>query len=235
MSDLKVRAGDPIQAGKWNRVVDRLENTTSGNAAGSFSMSRVECLIKNASGNNRDIGELLAIDSFDGPDGSNIYEIPKSVVYSCIDPVWHTSISRLVVLAEPIPDEGYGRAVLSGQCVVRLSSGDDTKQYVMIDPDAVNECIASTAGIGRLLAKFDEGDFALVKFRDGADLWRYELTEDSNAPSTTTAKLVTLGGTDFADEIDLSDPLSLMDNQIDGDKGFCIHVGNEFHAIQGPC
>lgn len=222
-------------AAKWNKVIDRLESRTAGAAAGGFAMSRVECAIKNTSGNNREIGEVLAIDGWDGPDGANPFEIPVNVVYTCIDPVWHTSISRLVILAEPIPDDGYGTAVLSGHCMAALSSGTSSDQYVMLDPSNVNKLKGTTGGVGRLLAKLSGGNYGLVNFRDASNLWRYEMTQASQAPAVTTAKLLDLAGTQFAASINLTDPDSLMDDQVIADKGWCTHAGNLFIAQQAPC
>ena len=235
MSDLKAKVGQPVTADKWNRIVDRLPSTTAGNPAGGFAMSRVECLIKNSSGADRDIGELLSISGFDGPDGSNIYEVAKHAVYTAINPGWHGSINRIVVLAEPIPDGEYGRAVISGQCIVKITAGSGTDPYVMIDASSVNECRGSTGGMGRLLCVFDQPGYCMVNWRDGSNLWRYELTQDSQAPLGTTAKLLRLDGFLYADEIGLLDPQSLMDDQVDGDGGLCVHTGNTFTAIQGPC
>lgn len=235
MSDLKARSGQPITARKWNMVVDRLDSRTAGSAAGGFGMSRVECFIKNTSGNNRDIGEVLAIDSWDGPDGANVFEVPTNVAYTAVDPVWHTSISRLVILAEPVPADGYGRAVLSGHCVVSLSAGSGSVQYVMLDPTAINQLKGATGGVGRLLAKLSGGDYGMINFRDDSDLWRYEMTQASQAPATTTAKLLGIDGTEFAASINLTDPENLMDDQVIADTGYCHHVGNKFIAIQAPC
>ena len=235
MSDLKAIRGEAVTAEKWNRLADRLPETLYGFSAGGFAMNRVQCLVKNTSGNDRDIGEFLAIDSWDGPDGSAIYEVPKNVVYQANDPAWHSSISRLVVLAEPIPNEQVGLAVLSGHCVAKLSSGSVDEDFVMLDPASINEAKSSDTGIARLEKKLSGGNYGLIVFRDSSRLWRYQLTEDSQAPATSAAKLLKLNGTEFAPSIDLSDPTELMEDQISGDEGWCIHVGNKFYAIQAPC
>lgn len=235
MSNLKLRPGDQILASKWNGIVDRLPSTRQGNPAGSRLLNRVEVRVKNDTANNRDIGEVMAISSFDGPTGSVIFEILDNAVYKCVSPVWHTSIARLVILAEPIPAGEIGIAVLSGHCIVSLTSGADTDQFVMIDPSSLNKCKGTTSGIGRLLAKLSGGNYGLINFRDECTLWRYELTQASQAPAVTTAKLVDQAGNTFHTTMNLSDPLSLMDDQVTGDKGWCFQCGNLFQAIQGPC
>ena len=92
----------------------------------------------------------------------------------------------------------------------------------------------STGGFARFLGRIDD-DFVLGCIGHGSNLWRYKLTQASQAPAVTTAKLVDLAGTDYATAVNISDPLSLMDDQVADDTGFCISVGNAFYAIQGPC
>lgn len=234
MSDLKVSKGQPVTADKWNRVVDRLPSTIQGFGVGGSGVVRAEVRIKNDSGSDRDLGELLVIDDYDGPDGDSVYQIPKAIEFSCIDPVWHTKISNLVVLAEPIPDGGRGQAVLSGLCVVKLSDDTEDQDFVMIDPENLNECLPSSGGIGRLLQMVGE-THAIVNFRDASNLFRYELTEASQAPDDTDAKLLRLDGTELSNAITLSDPEEMTEGKGSGYKGFCLLIGNKFHDIAGPC
>lgn len=231
MNELKVMQGDPLSASKWNRLVDRTKNDSAGAPAALAFMSRVECMIRNDSGADRDIGECLVIDDYDGPTATDLYSIPGNVELSCIAPVWHTNVSRLVILAEPIPDGEAGVAVLSGHCLAKASGDDD---FVMLDPTDTNVFKSATSGIARTIARVDS-DYALINFRDSCDWWQYELTQASQAPSATTAKLIGRDGVEFASSINLSDPLSLMDDQASGDKGFCRFCGNDFEAVTGPC
>lgn len=244
MSDLRVSEGDKLSAGKWNGIVDRLPSTVQGFGAGQLSMHRNEITILNNSGNDRDIGECLVVDSYDGPSSSKIYNIPGNAELVCVDPVWHTSIAKLVILAEPIPDGKRGVAVVSGECIIKLSSSDPTHPFVMLDPENINKCKTSWSGIARvhelILGDDPEDDdeivYALANFRDECNRWKYELTEDSQTPATTTAKLLDRRNVEFTTEpINLSDIDGLMDDQESGDRGWCDLCGNDFESIQAFC
>lgn len=236
MSDLKVKKGDNLSAEMWNSVVDRLPGSESGFGVGGSGFSRVECVALNDSGSDREIGELLVVDSYSGPSGA-VYDIESGPLLTCNNPTWHTDISRVVVLSEPIADGDYGRVVLSGFCIIRLSAGAATDNFLMIDPANVNQMKGTTSGIARLIGFQDIGGdkYALANFRDESNVWHYELTQASQAPSDTTAKLVDLAGTEYAASINLSDPKSYMDDQSSGDTGTCILSGDKFYALQANC
>ena len=63
--DLKVAAGNPIRAVKWNQLVDRLPTSGFGSAAGSGDMSRVMVQVLNETGADRETGEVVEIKAFD--------------------------------------------------------------------------------------------------------------------------------------------------------------------------
>lgn len=223
MSDLKVRRGQPVTADSWNKVVDRLPANHAGQSAGGFTMSRVEILATNDSGSDRDIGEVLVIDTTDSP--TTIYEAVGNIAPSLIDPVWHTKIAKLVILAEPIPDGETGLVVLSGSCLVKMSSVGEDDIFAMIDPDSVNELKGSTSGVARIAARISS-TLALVNLRDEQPLWRYELTQDAQS-GVTTATLLDLDSGLFATTFNLSDVPAW---QLDEDTGFCNLCGNKFYA-----
>ena len=233
MSDLKVSSGDPIRAKDWNRIVDLVTGSQSGGTAAVGSMSQVLARVSNDSGRDYDIGEILQLDGFTGPTASPPYEAISSLLYSADQPTWHTAISMPAVAAEPIPDGETGVAVVFGQCVIAVTS-TATGDYVMTDSTTTYAGTLSTGGFARFLGRIDD-DFVLGCIGHGSNLWRYKLTQASQAPAVTTAKLVDLAGTDYATAVNISDPLSLMDDQVADDTGFCISVGNAFYAIQGPC
>ncbi|OUV20036.1 MAG: hypothetical protein CBC48_21265, partial [bacterium TMED88] len=108
--------------------------------------------------------------------------------------------------------------------------------HVFVDPSTTTEAKTSYSGFARVLSGVTVGsdEFALACVGDRCDLWRYTLTQDSQAASATTATLKDRRGNTYG-TINLLDPLSLMDDQSSGDSGWCIACGNEFEAIQGPC
>ena len=215
-------------------VVDRLDESQAGLAAGIASMSRVECDVLNSSGRNYDLGEAMQISGYDGPDGTDPYDIPGSIEYTCIEPVWHSDIDNIVIAAEPIPDGERGRVVLSGHCVIK-AFGPETGRYAMIDPATPYQMLVSQSGIARVCHRISTS-YLLCMLGLGSSLWRYKLTEASLASATTTAKLVRLDVTEYsATTVELSDPLSIGNGDATDYEGYCQHVGNEFHIAPGPC
>jgi hypothetical protein len=188
--------------------------------------------VKNSSGRDYGVGEAFQIDSYRGP--ADKYEVEQSPLVNCIEPTWHTAIDKIVIAAEPIPDTEFGIAVVAGVCVIKApSAGSDS--FVMINPSTTYEMKGGgESGIAKVLAEIDT-DYVLANFGERQNLWSYELTQDSRAPSATSAKLLNLDGTEYASTITLTDPDGLMDDQVSGDQGFCLQIGNEFYAIQAVC
>ncbi|MCD0460069.1 hypothetical protein [Roseiconus lacunae] len=234
MSNLKVSVGEALSTAKWNALVDRTGGDSAGFGAILASLKNVPVDVINGSGRDYDIGELMQIDGCDCPDGSNPYDLPGAIEYECITPVWHSKIDNIVVAAEPIPDGERGRAIVSGHCVIK-TSGAATGRYAMINPSTPHEALVSSGGVARVLHQVS-ASYALCCLGMVADLWRYKLTEASQAPGVTTATLYTLDGTQFSTtEIELSDPLSVGDEDAIDYAGYCRQAGNEFHIQTGPC
>ena len=231
MSDLKRTSGDPLTASTWNSLVDRLPRTESGLPASLGSINRSLVRVKNTTGSNRDLGELLHLSSYTGPAGH--HDMRGNIAFDAAVIVWHTAIARAVVCAEPIPNGQTGWAVLSGVCIIKAPAAAD-EPFVMIDPATPTQCKTALSGMARCLG-VAATNYVIANWGDAANLWRYELKEASNAPFATSAKLMRLDGTQFAPTISLLDPLSLMEDQLTADTGFCFHVGNNFYAIQAPC
>lgn len=155
--------------------------------------------------------------------------------FEMIDPVWHTGIDNIVPVQRDVPDGQTYDHPPSYFGTVLVTQVKTTDRYVMIDPANPIEMKTADAGIYRLLG-YDGQGRAVVDFRDSQPFWRYKLTQASQQPAVTTAKLVRVDGDEYSSTaINLSDPLGLMDDQTTDAEGWCIHIGNEFHAIQAPC
>ena len=256
MTTLKVKQGQPISADQWNRVIDRLPTSDSGYGVGGFGMSRVEVLVKNSSGVNRGMGELLAIktatDGYLGPTEADLFAVGANVVYDCEAVTWWTdslssNIAGALVCAEPIPDGEIGKAVVSGHCLVKAPYCLPGR-FVMIDPANLNQMMVSRSGIGRVLHNIDT-QYALIDFRSEQNYWRYKLWHNWQSSSYTLAHLhdIFTGGavTSGNDQrIHLHDrPTSeystlaagIIDDQETDDTGFCMLCGNEFYVVNAPC
>lgn len=256
MSDLKLRPGDPIPARKWNGIVDRLPEQRSGKGVPFGNVSRATVRVRNNSGANRDLGEVLVLTGSIGHE-ENIYEASRAIAFNAVQPEWHSNISRVVVLAEPIPDAEFGDAVVSGVCLVKLSgpaTGDE--DFCMVDPSDTIKMKAGSSGVARFLGglssasseaffdDFHDGFFddlfsggsaysAIINLRDENSYWRFEAIED--AGTEFQAKLKQLDGSDFANEVTILDPLSEFGDIVTGYVGWCRSTGNKFYADGGPC
>lgn len=235
--DLKAKAGDPITATFMNRIIDRLPTEVSGFGVGGLSMSRTVVQVVNNSGSNRDIGELLSLSTFGGSVASS-FDAIDSLELSASAPVWHSSIQTIGVCAEPIPSGERGLAVVGGLCFIKLSAAITSGHtHVFVDPSTTTSGKTSYSGFAKILASCSitaGDDLAIAMLGHEQNLWRYECTGSSSAPSATSVTLKDRRGNTYG-TVDLLDPLSIMSDQVSGSTGWCINCGNEFEAIQAPC
>ena len=235
--DLKAKAGDPITATFMNRIIDRLPAEASGFGVGGLGMSRTMVRVSNSSGANRDVGEILALSAFGGSTAS-AFDANDSLELVGSAPVWHTSIDNIGVCAEPIPTGEQGMVVVSGLCLVKLTAAiASLETHVFIDPTTTTEAKPSYSGFAKILTTLtldDATEMAFVMLGQEQNLWRYECTGASSAPSATSVTLKDRRGNTYG-TVNMLDPLSIMSDQTSGDTGWCIQCGNEFEAIQAPC
>lgn len=237
MAYLKANPGSAISARNWNQIVDRLPADSLGQGVGGLPVSQTAVLSLNSSGANREIGDLLVTSSFDGPTAT-IYDAIDNAAFSVQSPAWHTSIDSIAVCGESTPTSERGLAIIAGVCLVKLDAAPASGHtHVFVDPTTPNRCKPSYSGFAKILAAITVGadNYAFVSLGDHQNWWRYELTQASQAPSTTTAKLLDLTDTQYAASINLKDPDSLMSDQTTGDKGYCVNIGNDFYAMQATC
>ena len=239
MADLKVKAGDPVSAKAWNQVVDLLPVNSAGFGSSLNSIPRLLITVKNVSGANRDIGEILTIGDWAGtPGATEPYTVIGSSAWEANVITWPTGIGKVCVLAEPIPNNERGLAVIYGPCLVKMkaSETDTNKPYVFFDVSDPKQCVTADAGIARILHKFASQDYAVVVMGDRQIFFRYALTQVSQAPLATTATLKTMSGTAITNaSVSIDDPLSLMDDQVSASEGICYMSGDKFQAIQAVC
>lgn len=246
---LKVKPNQKLTADYMNAIVDRLPKDQAGYAVGGLAMSRSTVQVVNDTGANRDLGDLVVLSAFGG-NTDNTFDAIDSIELAATDPAWHTQISALGVLAEPIPNGERGVCVVNGICLVKLAGEIETGHtHVFVDADATTQAKSSYSGAAKILCEVEiggtsesaslsesaSGDFyAIVNLGDSQNLWRYTLKENAQSAGLTSADLRDRRG-DIWGTITLRDPLGLMSDQKEGDAGWCINCGNEFEAIQAPC
>lgn len=237
MSNLKATKGAQISATNWNRLVDRLPSDAIGQGVGGVGVSRTLFRVTNSSGANRDVGEIVSLSSYGGSTES-VFDVLDSLELTANVPTWHTSISSIGICAEPIPDGEQGLVVVNGLCVIKLTSAATSGHtHVFVDPTTTTEGKSSYSGFAKILDSTtldDSTELALAMMGHEQNLWRYECTGSSSAPSSTSVNLQDRRGNSFG-TVNLLDPLSIMSDQTSGDTGWCLNCGNEFEAIQAPC
>lgn len=230
----KVKPGDVLKASTVNHLIDRLPEDPAGTAAVLGHLNPSKLLVKNNSGTDRDIGEVLVVDSWTGPLAASFRDIQQGASFGATDPTWHTDFTRIGVCVEPIPNGDFGYLSIAGVALAKCSAVSTGDPFAELDPASVNVLKGATSGFAKVLEVIGS-TYAIVDMSSPQHLWRYTLTQDSLAPSGTTANLKEMDGTQFATTITLSDPESFMADQINGDTGFCMRAGNEFYAIQAVC
>lgn len=228
----------------WSLIIDMLTEWRSGKftqqpqrPGGKKTAPRV----KRNDTNLRAAMVIQQVDSVEDPalgtsDTELLRQASKNLILKVKDPVWHTAIDNLVIPKSPIRNDVLSTVYSSRYAVLPVSGTASGRGYAMIDPTTTTTLKASTSGIYKIVTTLsDANSTSIVDLWQSQPLWKYELTQDSQAPSDTTAKLLMLDNTQFAASINLSDPDSLMSDQVSGDKGWCIHCGNKFYAIQAVC
>lgn len=228
----------------WSDIVDLINAYKTGRLDPvGYEPDRERLIhLENTSGYDRMAGVLQQIDPFTEPDEATEDLFIESPVGETSDPVWHTAIDNLVVVPSDVLENGvFSYPSLSWAVVVVTDQVDVDDRWVMVDPAEPTKMKTADAGIYRIIGYVGEGEDtekrAIVDLTQSQTLWRYELTDDSNAPDATDAKLLRLDGTEFSSGsvTEISDPDGLMDDQVAGDKGFCIHAGNKFYAQTAVC
>lgn len=234
--DLKAKAGDPITATFMNRIIDRLPANADGFGVPGAGLSQTAVQVVNNSGANRELGDLLVLSNFGGSTASE-FDALDSLELGGGAPIWHSSIDSIGVCAEPIPSGERGRVIVSGLCLVKISAAITVGHtHVFVDPTTTTSAKTSYSGFAKILSavSIPSNEMALVILGQEQNLWRYECTTASLAPSSTSVTLKDRRGNTYG-TVDLLDPLSLMSDQVSGSTGWCINCGNEFEAIQAPC
>lgn len=153
-----------ISADTWNRIIDATRAFYEGQSpapgkggtpatAGNRQASVI--LVKNSSGTDQDRFAVLGIDAPIILPDDHEDEFKRQVALSCVTPTAADHQSRFVILLEPLPSGGIGRACVDGVTIVRLQveNEDDTVAGVA-DNDATH-LVSGAGGTCPILWKED--------------------------------------------------------------------------------
>lgn len=194
-----------------------------------------QVFVKNTTDSDFMPRQVVQLGAMVEPPSSLVDSYYQSPIVNAALPTWHTSIDNLTVMPSgALAGEigGYSNRAWGAVNATIVNASD---RYAMIDPSDVTKVKTASGGPWKIIGSDSTNGVALVDFTKSQMLWRYELTQDSQAPAITTAKLLNIDGTEFAASINLSDPDGMMDDQSSGDKGWCMHVGNTFQAQAAYC
>lgn len=231
------QASDIKSAALWTDIFELLNQWRSGMLTPQSSGSSKPAAIEIEGTVARGANEVLQLDELETGTAATKLARMDAPLITAIEPVWHSALDRLVIVPNGcIAGQVFSLPTLTWAAVA-CNVVQTTDRYVMLDPDNTTQMKSADAGIWRILGSDQANDYAIVDLTQGQPDWQYELTEDSQAPSTTLAKLLRMDGSEFAPGhlINLSDPRSFMDEQLSGEKGFCFLAGNKFYAYQSPC
>lgn len=220
-------------AATWKVLTEIMNRYLNGEfEAGSRQRDSARKLwITNSAGRDMAYGEIMQISGWSDPPTVDTAEAGhQSPIVAADEPVWHTAISNLAVADSSIADGDLMAYPSRNWAVVKITStvpGD----YLMVDPTTPKHMKPASSGIYRTVAIDSTNSYAIAELTQSQPLWRYELTETPQSPSSTAAKLVELDGTDYATTIALEDPRNILAGVDNDHQGFCVHCGNEFHAI----
>lgn len=235
-----VKAGDPISASAQNRLIQQVQENSAvlGTGPGSPSQNRVVLRCQNISGEDFEIGEAVAwkdVLSVTASGEFNPREAVEDAVYSSERLTWHSNFDSLGVVLDDTPDGDFGRIIIGGLTVVRLSSSDGGS-FGFSDPATPKHWKLNAYAGYRVVDQIND-DWAIVNLSMNQPRWIAELTENSNGSSdVTTAKLLDFDLSDFsATEIEITDPLGILDGYLDGYQTRVQLEGNRFVPGVGPC
>lgn len=137
----KVQSGDKLEipAETFNTMIDAArdfrsrQRSISQERPQSFRQASI-VLVRNNSGSDRNLGEILGIDSpIIGP-SDNLNEFKKRVILSCSTPSPSYHIAKFVVLLEPIANGKIGRAVIAGVAPAYIYVYEDCHEWADVHP-----------------------------------------------------------------------------------------------------
>lgn len=204
----KVHPGDAIRmrADTFNAFIDaaadfqRRQRSQEQHPQPSFRDHGL-VLVRNDSGTDRDRFDVLAVTEPIVTPSNNEDEFKNRSALVGVEPVWPLHATRFVVLQEPLPIGGIGRALASGVTPVHLTVNDPSDRFAdILDGDCAT-LQSGTSGAAHILWKETSGSgavWAVVRlgvppregfwaritastatgygYPDSEDYWRWEYT-----------------------------------------------------------
>ena len=169
------RPGDPLEipASVYNEMLRALQwvrqqqNSTSSQSSGQ-PLRPGQILVRNDSGADQQQYAVLGISGVVvTPDHLPQFKTTRAL--TCIVPTVAAHTGKFVVLADPIPLGNYGRAWISGVCLVQINVVHDTDQGAEVTDGDATQLTSGSTGTAQILWKAGGAGvvWALVRFGRG--------------------------------------------------------------------
>ena len=156
---IKVRPGEPLRlpAGLYNGLVDLYRAWREGRLGGGAAPPPPPAdhpgviIVKNDSGADQDRLAILGIAApFEAPAD---YEegFLREVGLKCVIPYLGSHFGRFVILQNPIPDGGYGKALVFGITAVKIDMENEAHQFADVDDGVTTVLASGTSGAARII------------------------------------------------------------------------------------
>jgi hypothetical protein len=173
----KVQPGDPLKLGAsaYNAFVDAAEDYLRRQRRQAVPSARQQrqnglCLIRNASTNDYERWDVLAIDGPLYTPTESAASFENDMVLKGVD-IDTPYAGRFAVLQEPIPADGFGLAAVAGVTVARLTVQDEAHEYAdIVDVGGYATFATSPTGSARILWKESGTGYKYALLRLGHNL-----------------------------------------------------------------
>lgn len=235
-----------IRATVWNRLESIANSGDLGAAGGSDPLAAwpgIRVRARNANASLVDRFEPVVIIQPD-LDPHTLAQAIRRPYFEVDKPTWPTSLGALAVAAEPIPAGAIGYVTITGLTPALVDVVNVTDPFASLDPGDITRLRSCNCGEVRIWKPGGTGERTCIVELGGRSqmMWRYQLTADHTGTATVAAKLArfataleTVDLFHASATFTLYDADQLIDDQVSTDIGYCIQVGNQFHAIQAPC
>lgn len=187
-------------------------------------------MVKNETENDIEPGQALSVDQTLPSVGSGLLVsyLNNPLVYGS-ELEWHTNIAEFAIATQTILAGQIGPAAFKDWGRVKANTASESDgDWLMHDPDDPKQFKRSTGGIAKVITADATTGECLANFDEQQRFWRYELTEDvSNLVGV--GDLIDLDGNVYASNTNFR---FTSNEQKIGTKGFCLHTGNNFDAVE---
>ena len=201
----KVKSGEPLRipASAYNAFVDSTKPEFSTGRTPKQTFQNLDIVrIRNDSGSDRAIFDVLGIDGVVFTAAANLNDFQHNVTFKGITPTTASHFTKFVVLLEAIPTGKIGKAAMSGTTVARIDVTDVNMKMVDVSNSVNTKLQTNWVGSGRIITvESGTGEkWGIVKLGEysGDRLRGTASATISSGETNATINLINAGGATLA-------------------------------------